>query len=117
MTDWAVNLQRRNSSRKSPESSNRNSTAKEKTSAAQIVSDPYNASEVLSFLSARFNEELSQAKADKSGEKFKIYQSLESSSGWTTKTSSSSKRSSIGDDYDLLKELNRGLQRRSNTKS
>lgn len=112
MTEWPGNLQRKGSSRKLPDSFSRNASQKEKTSSNQIVSDVYNASEVLCFLSSKYNEELSQAKVDKSGEKSKIYQSLESSSAWTTKTSSSNKRSSLGDDYDLLKELNRGLQRR-----
>lgn len=94
---------------------------------------PYNTQEVLDYLNSNFAKYTQQAKEDKEGEHVKIYRSLESSSQWTTKMSSSSSTSSQGsgkygvkdvirnksnsNTLDLLFEINRSIyqQNKDNT--
>lgn len=90
---------------------------REESSFYQKSAESFNAHEVLAFLSARYEEELTEAKQDKTGEKYRIYQSLDSNSAWSIKSSSSGKRSAISDEYNLLKELNRGMLRRRSQRS
>lgn len=92
--------------RSTPPSSSQN-TPKE------ISPEPYNSSEVLSFLSDQYNTEINAAKQDKAGHKYRIYRSLDSSSSWSTKTTSSGKRSIQNDEFNLLREINRELTKRS----
>lgn len=68
--------------------------------------DPYNYSEVLQFLHARFERDEAEAKRDKDSENAVIYRSLDSASAWNT-SSTSSKKNSDEDGFNLLRELNR----------
>lgn len=51
----------------------------------------FNGKEILHYLNTSYNTHLQNAKADKEGENTKVYRSLESSSQWKTKPSSSTK--------------------------
>lgn len=112
MTERPAELPRK-PSLKSEQRQSSKSTSKDASPVDLQRSKPYNAEEVLLFLSASYESELNRAKQDKAGETYRVYQSLESSSAWSTKTNSSSKRSSTSDEYSLLRELNRCLRRPS----
>ncbi|SGZ55826.1 CIC11C00000001924 [Sungouiella intermedia] len=98
MSDWAAKLQSRGS--QSPDSMAHASVSK------STLPEPYNASEVLRALSARYDNIVAGAKADKTGEKARVYRSLESSSAWSTKGGANKKRD---DEYNLLFEVNRSI--------
>lgn len=133
MSDWAASLLKKPTTKKeadesSPptgfkDASNENDAkdsaeskeSEEHSPKEQSPIESYNAAEVLSFLNAQYEAELAAANQDKTGEKYRIYQLLDSSSAWSTKPFTSGKRSQ-GGGYELLKELNRRLQRRPSRK-
>lgn len=100
MSNWAKKLQ---SSKKKDTKLPRNSPGPQTAPA-----ETYNANEVLSALSARYDQIVAAAKADKLGEKVRIYRSLDLSSSWTTKGGNNGK-SKRDDDYNLLFEVNRSI--------
>lgn len=101
MSDWAAKLQPKKAEKaaspKPPRSSSKSS-----------LPEPYNALEVLHALSSRYESIVAAAKADKLGEKTRIYRSLDSNSAWTTKGSAGGKAKG-DDEYSLLFEVNRSI--------
>lgn len=56
--------------------------------ADSLQPNTFNGKEILHYLSTSYNTHLQHAKEDKEGENIKVYRSLESSSQWKTKPSS-----------------------------
>lgn len=104
MSDWAAKLQLA----KKPQKQESSKSARTSPGSKSALPEPFNASEVLNVLSSRYESVVAAAKADKLGDKTRIYRSLDSSSAWTTKGGASGK-SKRDDDYNLLFEVNRSI--------
>lgn len=77
--------------------------------------EPYNAAEVLQALSARYDEAVEAANADKLGDKARVYKSFDSSWSWTTKGGGGKSRRD--GDYSLLFEVNRSIHNQKHRKN
>lgn len=107
MSDWAAKLQSKQS--EAPEG-----MTQRVSGSKSALPEPYNTAEILGAFSARYESKVAAAKADKSGEKTRIYRSLDSSSAWTTKNVAS--KSKRDDEYDLLFEVNRSIHNQKHRK-